>query len=278
MNEKRGHSDLAFHNHLIMFDLILQRGNKIQIAATELHRLLGIIPIEGQEHSQSEFFKELKNLLNAPDFDVDLFMFFIQDLQELEKYRPDILRQFKKQVDKNPNMDFYGFRHEVKVAAAFAKNDVFFDKRETPDFQMMVDMPSGKRFTYLECKNFKMKPESFNNVPRHVFTKKMRYIGKEINKESKKYREISNVGLAVGLNNIIHCARKSSEYSDLEVIAYIQRIAYKHNFGAIVLFWYEYNGARDLIHGYKKIQCRNTDPRLQKFLDHRWPTKASFSL
>lgn len=191
------------------------------------------------------------------DYQLAKIQFLVQDLQTIERYSPDLLSYFRRQLRKNPYKNEYiGIRFEIKVAASLIKKEIDFEKTESPDFS--VKRPDQ---IFIECGSCNVSsPKQIK-----IETKVKSTI---IQKNKKKYSN-KNTVLFIDITNINYNCVNSGSIIDFEKVKEsISREILNTNFGSIILFTYIAN--RDinrLEHSYIRTDNRIIDEKLADFLN-----------
>lgn len=72
-----------------------------------------------------------------------------QDLRQLQTHNPVVFKAFRRTYRKLTINEFFGWRHELRVAADFTARRIQFGKQEAPDFR--IEPADGNGLLFIEC-------------------------------------------------------------------------------------------------------------------------------
>lgn len=169
-------------------------------AVLKLNRLLGTRFVPDHPSNASPLGKSLYNIFSHHntgnylhrDSELQRVRFLIQNLQELEKFRPDLLRVYAKNLRKAGGSDsFYGARFEIDIMASLLKKGISLNKGERPDLRINESQVS------IECTSVRSRTAKAN--------KDLTYkINASVFKKSKLGYANRSMALFIDITNISH--------------------------------------------------------------------------
>jgi hypothetical protein len=175
------------------------------------------------------------------------------NLSGFNKFRSALLRC------KSPR-DFYGLRLEIYAAASLTRAGVFWEKRESPDFKLLLEPP-----LYIECVSAHISGES----GRDSFYK----IGSAIAAKGKKPYANSDTILFLDITNLVfNQVINGHEFDRDKIRSTIFEALKKTKFGAAVVFSYSSDDDIETIRtGYFRVDGASMEPHLLEFMNNAYP-------
>ena len=199
-------------------------------------------------------------LYDIRDCELARVQLLIKHLEEIKAYNNDLLDIFRKKINRD-DANYYGFRFEVAIAASLIRKDINFIKTESPDFAIKYD---GKNI-FIET------------TTSHIESKKEKSIKEKIRravnrKSRKQYCDLSTA-LFIDVTNIVHHGLIRDELrTDKDLRNYVTKLLKNTSFGSILLFVYICNlDSWRFELDYIRLDSREIDPVLKKFLDRYYP-------
>ncbi len=174
-------------------------------------------------------------------------------MQDLEKCRPDLLRQYAKNLRKTGATDsFFGTRFEIGIAASFVKKGIVIKKDERPDLRIKESEVS------IECTSVRSRTAKAN--------KDLTYkIGASVFKKSKLGYATRSMALFIDTTNLAHLTQP---YNPDEFRKAAINYQDKSPFGALVQFVSMWNSELDRFEvNYLRTDHPKITPELLSFLD-----------
>jgi len=196
------------------------------------------------------------------DVEIAKLGLLVQQLQRIEKYDKNLLKEFKKKIyEVRKNWELYfGVRMEINAAASLIKENVKFVKTESPDFTI------PDKSTYIECGSIHVAETHSVNI-----VDKIRSV--IVEKSRKPYCNPATALFLDTTNVDFHCLKESTVTTDEEIKKIVDNILEntKSRFGSVLLFSYFMTMSKDFHSGYLRIDNSTIDKALLKFLDEYYP-------
>lgn len=220
-------------------------------AVLELNRLLGVRFIPEHPSTKTPLGRSISNILfdnKNRNLELQKVLFLIQNLQDLEKCGPDLLRKFAKNLRKAGATDsFYGARFEIGIAASFVKKGIVFEKDESPDLRIK------KSDVSIECTSVRSKTAKAN--------KDLTYkIGASVFKKSNLGYATRSMALFIDITNLAHLTQPFNPDEFRKAAIKCQD---KNPFGALIQFISMWNSE---LERFEVNYLRNDHPKITKEL------------
>lgn len=189
------------------------------------------------------------------------------DLRRIEAFSPELLRQFQAKYAEDTRAQYFGVRMEIATATILIREQLPFEKNESPDFQVPVE---GGRI-FIECGS--------THLAGGTTSVSEKIAGAIRSKVTLPYFNASTA-LFLDVTNILNKSLKSREYLEQEHLERIARDEMRdRRVGATVLYFYVLNKATNFF-GLAPLRVDNptADPLLVGFLDRYLSTEGGGSI
>lgn len=225
-------------------------------AVLELNRLLGTRFVPGHPSNRTPLGRSISKILSHNkdrDLELQKVRFLIQNLQDLEKCRPDLLREYAKNLRKTGATDsFFGTRFAIGIASSFVKKGISIEKDERPDRRIK------KAEVSIECTSVRSRTAKAN--------KDLTYkIGASVFKKSKLGYATRSMALFIDITNLAHL---SQPFNPDEFRNAANNCQDESPFGALLQFVSMWNSKLDRFEvNYLRTDHLKITPELLNFLD-----------
>lgn len=237
--------------------------------AAELNRLLGMRFSKGVG-SKTEIGQSLSAILyyqNQGDYlqrDCELgkATLLVKELQEIERYDPNLLKAFKRQIHKSVTRgQYFGARLEINIAATLIRKDTKFTKGESPDFTINKE----NKDIFIECGSAHLSRRKLGDLKCKISS--------VVNEKSNKTYCNPSTALCIDITNIYYSSLINEALLEKdEIRQYVRKTLEAISFGSVIVFIYAFNRELDRFEsGYIRIDNRNIDETLLNFLNECFP-------
>ena len=244
--------------------------NLIQERINELKRLLDIrsgLDLD-PNHPLTQTFHQIDSYHQQKEFDLRDTLYgkislLVKHLQEIEKYDTGLLESFRKKLRKVQDREYFGERLEINIASSLIRNNIKFNKSESPDFKKINGFDVN-----IECSSAHLTQDIRNEKK---LQEKLRRV---VLKKSKKDYARPNTALFLDITNIYHHdLKKDFKFTFKENIrSFVKKVLNKSQFGSIILFTYLADPENKTYNSnYNRIDNEIINDNLKNFLESHFP-------
>lgn len=189
--------------------------------------------------------------------------FLVTQLQRIEGVEPAILRKLVKPLKVARNIDrFYGIRFEVNIAATLIRNEIQFDKQETPDFRVhWRAIQLGIECAGLHIRKAKEREDYLYKIDSKIFEK-----------EKQSYCN-NQTGLFLDITNLAyHAYARGVTWTKEQLRHRVSDSVANSSFGSVTCFTYLFNADLDRFQSsYVRVDHPRISDDLRAFMDRVFP-------